>query len=120
MKKKRLLSFILATALVLLLGSVFTAIQAYRGTYIGEDTSPDGMFTLRYYKSFNPMRIIWSMPGDTACTPEWVRLYDSNDEKLNELYSTSCQREMDPRWINKKVYLPDGVTVWILPRASVN
>jgi hypothetical protein len=73
------------------------------------------MFTLHYYKSFNPFRMVWSMPGDTMCTPEWIRLYNRNGDKINELYTTNCKREMEPHWHEDQVILPDGLTTWKLP-----
>lgn len=120
MKRKHTLIFVAITVFALLLGGLVTAIQAYRGTYLGEEVSPDGMYSLRYYQSFNPFQLSWSMPGDAACTPEWVRLYSKEGEKLNELYTTNCQREMAPLWSDKKVFLPDGDTVWTIPDSNLN
>ena len=115
MKRKRLVLLITVPVIVLLLGGLLTAILAYQGTYLGEQKSPDGRYSLRYYESFNPFKMKWSMPGDTACTPEWVRLYSKEGDKLNELYSTNCLREMDPLWDKNEVILPDGETIWKLP-----
>lgn len=115
MKWKRLIKFIFIFLLVLLLGGLVVAVQVYRGTYMGEESSPDGRFSLRYYKTFHVFKMVWSMPGDSACTPEWIRLYSKDGEKLNELYTTSCSREMGPLWNESEVFLPDGVTVWKLP-----
>jgi hypothetical protein len=115
MKRKHLVWYITVPVVILLLGGVLTAILAYQGTYLGEQQSPDGMYSLHYYKSFNPFVMAWSMPGDAACTPEWVRLYSKKGEKLNELYSSSCMREMNPLWDENEVVLPDGQTIWKLP-----
>lgn len=115
MKRKRLIWLVSLPVVILLLGGLLAAVLAYRGTYLGEQQSPDGMFTLRYYKSFKPFAMVWSMPGDTACTPEWVRLYSHDNKKLNELYTTSCHREMEPHWYEDQVILPDGETIWKLP-----
>lgn len=115
MIRKRLMWRIALTITVLFLGGILAAGLAYRGTYLGEQQRPDGMFSLHYYKSFNPFQITWSMPGDTACTPEWVRLYNREDEKLNELYTTNCKREIEPHWFEDHVILPDGETIWRLP-----
>jgi hypothetical protein len=115
MKQRHFLRVLLLAAVLVISGGLLLALLAYQGTYLGEQQSPDGMYSLRYYKSFNPFVMVWSMPGDTACTPEWVRLYSKAGEKLNELYSSSCMREMDPLWDKSEVVLPDGATIWKLP-----
>jgi hypothetical protein len=121
MKRKPLIRYMAILVVVLLLVGLLVAIQAYRGTYLGEQQSPCGRFSLRYYESFNPFKMKWSMPGDAACTPEWIRLYSKNGEKLNELYTTSCETEVEPHWLNDELNLSDGVTIWKLPeRSSMN
>jgi len=115
MKQKHSVWIITVAAVALLSSVLLTAIQVYQGTYTGEQRSPDGMYSLRYYKSFIPFVKVWSMPGDTPCTPEWVRLYSKDGEKLNELYSSNCLREMDPLWDKNEVILPDHETIWQLP-----
>jgi hypothetical protein len=115
MIRKHLTGRIAIAIAVLFLGSILATALAYRGTYLGEQQRPDEMFSLHYYKSFNPFQMVWSMPGDTACTPEWVRLYNRDGEKLNELYTTNCKREMEPHWLEDQVILPDGETIWRLP-----
>jgi hypothetical protein len=115
MKRKHLIWLISVPIAFLLVSGLLTVFFAYRGTYLGEQQSPDGMFTLHYYKSFNPFRMVWSMPGDTMCTPEWIRLYNRNGDKINELYTTNCKREMEPHWYEDQVILPDGLTTWKLP-----
>ena len=110
--KKRLTITIVAVLIfiALALGSV-----AYFGTLLGEESSPDKKYTLRYYSSINPFKIYWSMPGDQACRPRWVRLYTQSGVKLNEKYTTSCELEMAAVWIKSEVILPDGETIWTLP-----
>jgi hypothetical protein len=116
MIRKRLVWLIVTPVTVILLGGIIAAFLFYRGTYLGEQPHPQGGFSLRYYKSYNPFQMVWSMPGDSACTPEWVRLYNRDGEKLNELYSTNCKRGMEPHWLEGQVILPDGETIWSLPQ----
>jgi hypothetical protein len=115
MHQGRYIKIITLLTAALLLGGSLVALQAYRGTLTGEEHSPDGAFSLRYYQSFNPFKIEWSMPGGSACKPFWIRLYSKDDEKVKELYTTNCQMEMDPLWSENEVFLPDGETVWSLP-----
>lgn len=105
-------------ALLLILAGAGLGLYAYQGTLLGSENSPNGEFTIRYYRSFNPFRIIWSMPGSSACEPRWVRLYDKSDTKLYEHYTTSCSLEMQVNWLDRQVVLPDGTTIWELPRAG--
>jgi hypothetical protein len=98
--------------------ALLLSVKAYRGTLIGEHRSPDGAFSLRYYESFNLFEIVWSMPGDSACEPRWVRLFDKADHKLKEIYTTSCNLENRPRWLETELILPDGETIWKLPDRS--
>lgn len=102
-------------AILSLSGGAWLAFRYYHGSYLGEEQSPDGKFSLRYYKSVDPFRIRWSMPGDGACDPLWVRLFDQKGRQLNELRSSSCMRENQVLWTDGEVFLSDGITVWKLP-----
>ncbi len=115
MKRKRLTWFFFISVILLLLTGLLLVLRAYFGVYLGENRSPDGKFTIRYYDSPNPFRMKWSMPGDSACSPVWVRLYNKDGDKLNEMYTTNCQLGMDPFWSGNQVFLPDDETGWELP-----
>lgn len=106
---------VLTIVIILLLIAIGLSTFAYIGSYIGEEKSPDQNYTLKYFKSFNPLKIYWSMPGGKACEPRWIRLYDQTNKKLNQLYTTSCELEMQVTWTNNQVFLPDGKTIWPLP-----
>lgn len=90
-------------------------LHLYLGSYLGEDHSPDQKYMLRYYSSDNPFKTSWSMPGGSSCDPRWVRLYDRQGRKLNEIYTNDCALENPVTWLEGKVVLPDGETVWDLP-----
>lgn len=101
--------------LLIVVLTLLTAFLAYRGQYLAQESSPTGEYTLKYYSSFNPFKIQWTMPGDSSCKPRWVRLYNKNGDKLNELYSNDCAIEMQVSWFDDQVVLPDGETIWPLP-----
>lgn len=69
------LGVLIVLGLLLLAGSSL-ALYAYAGAYLGEESSPNHQYTLRYYRSLNPFKVVWSVPGDSACQPRWIRLYD--------------------------------------------
>jgi hypothetical protein len=104
--------------LLIIIAIIITAYLAYKGNYLGEESNPDGEYTLKYYSTFNPFKMQWSMPGGSSCKPRWVRLYNKAGDKLNELYTTDCAMEMDARWIGGEVILSDGNTMWTLPGSN--
>ena len=111
--------FIVIVIVIVLLMVVSIAIYTYRGTYLGEEFSDDKQYSLRYYSTIhplNPLRLSFSMPGGSACQPEWVRLYNSRGEKLNEILSSTCLREMDVSWLEGEVLIGDGETIWPLKK----
>lgn len=116
--KKYTKAVLAAITLLLIFVGAGLWFYTYRGVYLGAEDSPNSEYSLRYYSSFNPFRMLWSMPGDSACTPRWVRLYDKSENKLKELYTTSCELEMPANWLDKQVVLPDGKTVWGLPKPA--
>lgn len=101
--------------IALILAIMVTGFLAYHGQYLGQEKSPNGMYTLKYYSSFNPFKMQWSMPGSSSCKPRWIRLYDKQGNKLKELFTTECEMEMPVRWLDKQAILPDGKTIWQLP-----
>lgn len=104
--------------LFLVLGSIAAGLSVIMnsGVFLGEEFSPDRAYSLRYYRSFNPFRMIWRMPGSSVCKPRWIRLYDKDGTQLNELSTTDCAFENPTYWFHDEVVLPDGVTVWRLPQ----
>lgn len=106
---------ILAIILILVITLVSLGIYTYRGSYLGEESSPNKAYSLRYYSTINPLKMFWSMPGGSSCKPRWIRLYDKSGAKLNELYTTDCALEMPINWLDKELILPDGNTIWNLP-----
>ena len=100
---------------IVVFAGIGLGVYVYRGIFLGEEYSPNKAYSLRYYSSFNIFHMEWSMPGDSACKPRWVRLYDKNGTKLNELYSSDCALENQVHWLDTEIILPDGVTVWRLP-----
>ncbi len=90
--------------------------MAYRGNYIGQENHPNGDFSLRYYSTFNPFKMEWSMPGGSSCKPRWVRLYNREGSKLNEVLLTDCDMEMEAQWVENQVILPDTETIWDLQK----
>lgn len=114
MKRKRV-GWILGVTAVLLLGGALLTVLSGRVTLIGEQHNPDGMFALRYYRVFHPLRMVWSMPGDSACEPRSARLFAKDGSELNGMQTTSCDLENQPRWLETELVLPDGKTVWQLP-----
>ena len=112
---KKVKNILIFFALLLVLAATGLGIYAYRGSYLGEEYSPNKEYTLRYDSSINPFKMYWSMPGDSACRPMWVRLYDQSGAKLNELYTTSCELGMRASWYDQQVTLRDGNTMWDLP-----
>ena len=118
MNHKKLKIVLVSVLLLLILTGTGLSLYAYRGVYLGSENSPNNNYSLRYYSSFNPFKIFWSMPGGSACEPRWIRLYDKSETKLNELYTTSCALEMQAHWIEKQVILPDGNTIWELPSSG--
>jgi len=115
MNRRKLKFFLVSGSLLLMLAGAGISIFAYRGVYLGTEISPNKKYSLHYYRSYNPFRMFWSMPGGSACEPRWVRLYGVSEKKLNELYTTSCALEMQATWLDKQVILPDGDTIWELP-----
>ena len=118
MNRKKLKLALVSGLLLLITVSASLGIHAYRGTYLGSEDSPNKKYSIRYYSSFNPFRMFWSMPGGSACEPRWVRLYDNAETKLQEVYTTSCALEMEVNWLGKQVILPDGKTIWQLSNSS--
>ena len=93
---------------------IITAIMAYRGSYIVQENYPNGEFSLKYYSTFDPFKIQWSMPGGSSCMPRWIRLYNREGSKLNEVLLTDCDMEMKAHWIENPMILPDTKTIWNL------
>ena len=106
---------ILTILAVLIIPGIGLGIYAYRGTYLGGETSPNNNFILRYYSSINPFKMHWSMPGGSSCKPAWLRLYDKSGKKLKELYTTDCSFEGKTHWLDNELLLPDGKTILKLP-----
>lgn len=106
-------------ALLLVVAVAGWVLYAYYPSYLGEEHSPNKEYTLRYYSYFEPFKIYWSMPGGSSCKPALIRLYDKSGTKLNELHTTDCSLEMQVYWIDQKVFLPDGDTMWDLPSSGV-
>lgn len=119
MMQKKIKIGMLSAILLLITMSLCLGIFMYRGVYLGEERSPNKEFFLRYYSSINPLKMFWSMPGGSSCKPRWLRLYDKSGDKLNELYTTDCALEMPVNWLGSEIILPDGNTLWTLPREGV-
>ena len=112
---KRKSRYLIVFAALLLGSGILLAMGTYCGSLLGEEHSLDGAYSLRYYKTLNPFGMVWSMPGDAACEPLWIRLYDRKDTKLAEMLTTNCELENEPRWLERELILPDGKTIWKLP-----
>ncbi len=81
---------------------------------LGEEFSQNKKYSIRYYESFAPFKVNWTMPGDESCKPIWVRLYNDSGNKINEVFSNNCELENEITWLEKEVILPDGNTIWAL------
>ena len=110
------MSIIKYVSVLLIIVLIVLIIFSYRGKFIGELTSSNGKYTLRYYSSFNPLKMEFSFPGGSSCKPMWIRLYNDDGKKLNQMYTSSCAQENKVTWLEDKVLLPDGETIWPLHR----
>lgn len=115
MNHKKLKIGLLLFFLFLAFTIIGLGVYTYRGIFLGEEYSPNKEYLLRYYSSFDPFSMYWSMPGGTACKRRWVRLYNKEGNKLNEIYTTDCALENQAQWLDTELILPDGNTVWVLP-----
>jgi hypothetical protein len=109
---KKIAIYSMLTVIVL---SGFVGFYLYKGSYLGEEISPDGRYVLKYYRTWNPFKTYVSMPGGPDCKPTWVRLYDKSGNKLNEFLISNCRLAMDTRWESDSVVLGDNDADWELP-----
>jgi hypothetical protein len=115
MKYRKLKALLYGFILVTIVGVAAFYYYRYHGILLGEEHSPDGKYSLRYYRAYNPFVMVWSMPGDSACKPRWIRLYGKDGDKLEEMYTTDCSLENPVYWLDSELILPDGDTIWRLP-----
>lgn len=86
----------------------------YSGTYTVSYVSPNGRYEIRYYRV---MKI--SIDVMNECRPYyWVRLYDKQGNKMNEVLQDVCALDSTVLWHNKSVYLADSETIWKLPESA--